>query len=62
MTGRPPIDEPRTYTLQIRLSESEKQAIADAADKAMQSRKVPGGGAVSTWVRETILRAARRSK
>lgn len=58
MQGRPPIEEPRTYTLQIRLSESEKAAIESAARQAMAGQTVPGGGVVSTWARAVLLAAA----
>jgi hypothetical protein len=58
--GRPPKPEAdrRGDTLRIRLTDTEREKLDAAADKALQGYKGPGAGVTATWARGILLKAA----
>ncbi len=63
MMGRPklPADQRQDAELRIRLTDSDRKFLNEAAERAHAGDKhPPGGNFTSTWAREVLLRAAAR--
>lgn len=53
-TGRPKVDNPRDHVVSVRLTATEREQCAAAADNA--------GDSISNWIRTKAVAAAKRSK